>query len=107
MEEYSGDVLIQLPALFFNKVGLEVFPDVSMVPDGDAGVLNLSSSSYHEILSPLTLSVGAGWHERYNAGAVFNLNPGKFHITANIIIGKSSGPEHSARQRQQLRILLP
>ena len=82
MEEYSGDVLIQLPALFFNKVGLEVFPDVSMVPDGDAGVLNLSSSSYHEILSPLTLSVGAGWHERYNAGAVFNLNPGKFHITA-------------------------
>lgn len=82
LEEYSGDVLIQLPALFFNKVGLLTFPDISMVPDGDAGVLNLSSSSYKEIQSPLTLSVGAGWHERYNAGTVLNLNPGKFHITA-------------------------
>lgn len=82
LEEYSGDVLIQLPALFFNKVGLLTYPDISMVPDGDAGVLNLSSSSYKEIQSPLTLSVGAGWHERYNAGAVLNLNPGKFHITA-------------------------
>ena len=82
LEEYSGDVLIQLPALFFNKVGLLTYPDISMVPDGDAGVLNLSSSSYKEIRSPLTFSVGAGWHERYNAGTVLNLNPGKFHITA-------------------------
>ena len=38
MEEYSGDVLIQLPALFFNKVGLQVYPDITWVPDGDAGV---------------------------------------------------------------------
>lgn len=82
LEEYSGDVLIQLPALFFNKVGLLTYPDISMVPDGDAGVLNLSSSSYKEIRSPLTFSVGAGWYERYNAGTVLNLNPGKFHITA-------------------------
>ena len=84
MEEYSGDVLIQLPALFFNKVGLQVYPDITWVPDGDAGVLNLSSSAFpsSERISPLSLSLGAGWHERYNAGAVLNLNPGRFHINA-------------------------
>ena len=84
MEEYSGDVLIQLPALFFNKVGLQVYPDITWVPDGDAGVLNLSSSAFpsSERVSPLSLSLGAGWHERYNAGAVLNLNPGRFHINA-------------------------
>lgn len=84
MEEYSGDVLIQLPALFFNKVGLQVYPDITWVPDGDAGVLNLSSSAFpsSERVSPLSLSLGAGWHERYNAGTVLNLNPGRFHINA-------------------------
>lgn len=80
LEEYSGDVLIQLPSLFFNRVVLSQMPRIDQVPDGDAGVLNLSSESVTD--SPLSLTIGAGWHERYNAGAVLNLNPGRFHITA-------------------------
>ena len=80
LEEYSGDVLIQLPALFFNRVALSQMPRIDQVPDGDAGLLNFSSEP--AVDSPLSLTVGAGWHERYNAGAVLNLNPGRFHITA-------------------------
>lgn len=80
LEEYSGDVLIQLPALFFNRISMSALPDISLVPDGDAGVLNLSSSYYTKDDSPLTVTLGAGLQERYNAGAVVNLHPGKFHI---------------------------
>lgn len=80
LEEYSGDVLIQLPALFFNRISMSALPDISLVPDGDAGVLNLSSSVYTKSDSPLTVTLGAGLQERYNAGAVVNLHPGKFHI---------------------------
>lgn len=80
MEEYSGDVLIQLPALFFNRLSMSALPDISLVPDGDAGVLNLSSAAYTKADSPLTVTLGAGLQERYNAGAIVNLHPGKFHI---------------------------
>ena len=80
LEEYSGDVLIQLPSLFFNRIALSQMPRIDQVPDGDAGLLNFSSEPVVD--SPLSLTVGAGWHERYNAGAVLNLNPGRFHITA-------------------------
>ena len=80
LEEYSGDVLIQLPALFFNRIALSAYPSISLVPDGDAGVMGLESSVPGD--SPLTVTLGGGWHERYNAGAVLNLNPGKFHIVA-------------------------
>ena len=41
LEEYSGDVLIQLPALFFNQISLGAFPPINAVPDGDVGILNL------------------------------------------------------------------
>ncbi|SEG07229.1 outer membrane beta-barrel family protein [Parabacteroides chinchillae] len=82
LEEYSGDVLIQLPALFFNKISLGQFPLVNLVPDGDAGVLNLSSAMFGKNDSPLIVTLGAGWNERYNAGAILNLHPAKFHITA-------------------------
>ena len=80
LEEYSGDVLIQLPSLFFNRIALNQMPRIDQVPDGDAGLLNLSSESTSD--APLSLTIGAGWHERYNAGAVLNLNPGRFHIVA-------------------------
>lgn len=80
LEEYSGDVLIQLPALFFNRISMSALPDISLVPDGDAGVLNLSSTNYTKSDSPLTVTLGAGLQERYNAGAIVNLHPGKFHI---------------------------
>lgn len=80
MEEYSGDVLIQLPALFFNRIEMTSFPPIELVPEGDAGILNLSSASYSRGDSPLQLTVGAGLDERYNAGAIVNLHPGKFHI---------------------------
>lgn len=80
LEEYSGDVLIQLPALFFNRISLSAYPEISLVPDGDAGLLNLSSANYTEEDSPLTVTLGAGLQERYNVGTVVNLHPGKFHI---------------------------
>ena len=80
MEENSGDMLIQLPALFFNRVSMTAVPSIELVPDGDAGVLNLSSAIFTKEDSPLTLTLGAGLQERYNAGAVVNLHPGKFHI---------------------------
>ena len=56
LEEYSGDVLIQLPALFFNRISMSALPDISLVPDGDAGVLNLSSTNYTKSDSPLTVT---------------------------------------------------
>lgn len=80
MEEYSGDVLIQLPALFFNRIAITSFPSIELVPEGDAGILNLSSASYSRTDSPLQVTLGAGLEERYNAGAVVNLHPGKFHV---------------------------
>ena len=52
LEEYSGDVLIQLPALFFNRISMSALPDILLVPDGDAGVLNLSSAT---IRNPILL----------------------------------------------------
>lgn len=80
MEEYSGDMLIQLPALFFDRVSMTATPSIELVPDGDAGILNLSSAAYTAGDSPLILTLGAGFQERYNAGAILNLHPGKFHI---------------------------
>lgn len=80
LEEYSGDVLIQLPALFFNRISMSSFPPAGMVPDGDAGLLNLSSALYTRGDSPLQVTLGGGLQERYNAGAVVNLHPGRFHI---------------------------
>lgn len=80
LEEYSGDMLIQLPALFFNRIGVTSLPPIDRVPDGDVGIFNLSSTDYTAEDSPLQLTLGAGWNERYNAGAVVNLHPGKFHI---------------------------
>lgn len=80
MEEYSGDMLIQLPALFFGRVSMTATPSVEQVPDGDAGILDLSPAVYTAGDSPLTLTLGAGFQERYNAGAILNLHPGKFHI---------------------------
>lgn len=80
LEEYSGDVLIQLPALFFNRISMSALPDISFVPDGDAGLLDLSSVNYTKEDSPLTVTLGAGLQERYNVGAIVNLHPGKFHI---------------------------
>lgn len=82
LEEYSGDVLIQLPALFFNQISLGAFPSINTVPDGDAGVINLEPRMYGKDVSPLYVTLGAGWNERYNAGAVLNLHPGKFHLNA-------------------------
>ena len=82
MEEYSGDVLIQLPAIFFNHLSLSAFAPIDFVPDGDAGVLDLSSQIATGDSSPLTLHLGGGLHNRYNVGAVLNLNPGRFHIVA-------------------------
>ena len=80
LEEYSGDVLIQLPALFFDRLVVSSFTPAEYVPDGDAGSINLASARYTAEDSPLQLTLGAGWHERYNAGAVVNLHPGRFHI---------------------------
>lgn len=80
MEENSGDLLIQLPASFFNRISMTAMPAIDLVPDGDAGVLNVSSAMYTRNDSPLQLTVGAGFQERYNAGVVLNLHPGKFHI---------------------------
>lgn len=81
LEEYSGDVLIQLPALFFNRISLTSLPGIELVPDGEAGLLNLSSAAFTRKDSPLTVTLGGGLQERYNAGAIVNLHPGKFHIT--------------------------
>lgn len=80
LEEYSGDMLIQLPALFFNRLAMTSVPPVEWIPDGDAGVLNLSSALFTRDDSPLQVTLGGGWNERYNAGAVVNLHPGNFHI---------------------------
>lgn len=80
MEEYSGDMLIQLPALFFDRISMTALPPVEWIPDGDAGILNLASAAYTADDSPLVLTAGAGFQERYNAGAILNLHPGRFHI---------------------------
>lgn len=82
LEEYSGDMLIQLPALFFNRVALTSVPSIEWVPDGDAGVLNLASAEWTPADAALQLTLGAGLQERYNAGAAVNLHPGRFHIIA-------------------------
>lgn len=82
LEENSGDVLIQLPATFFNQVTVGSFPSVMTVPDGESGIINLVPRMYGKTDSPLYVTLGAGWNERYNAGAVLNLHPGKFHINA-------------------------
>ena len=82
LEENSGDVLIQLPALFFDRISLGTFPAISDVPDGESGSINLVSKMYGRSDTPLALTLGAGWNERYNVGAVLNLHPGKFHINA-------------------------
>lgn len=79
MEENSGDVLIQLPAFFFNNVILSSAPDIEFIPDGSGSVLSLSSGT--ESSSPLLINIGAGLQERYNAGTSINLHPGKFNIT--------------------------
>lgn len=82
LEEYSGDVLIQLPALFFEQLAVGATPRIDWVPDGNAGVVNLSPRIYTAADSPLQVTLGGGWHERYNAGAVLNLHPGKWSINA-------------------------
>lgn len=80
MEENSGDVLIQLPAFFFNNVELSSAPGIESIPDGSGSILSLLSGASTN--SPLLIHIGAGLHERYNAGAIVNLRPHKFNITA-------------------------
>jgi hypothetical protein len=82
LEEYSGDVLIQLPALFFGRIALTAFPPAGNIPDADAGTLNLLPAAFASLEAPLQLFLGAGLQERYNAGAVVSAHPGKFHIAA-------------------------
>lgn len=82
LEEYNGDVLIQLPALFFDHISLTTLPPIRYVPDGDAGILNLSPATFTPIESPFQVVIGAGLHERYNMGTAANFHPGKFHIIA-------------------------
>ena len=95
MEEYNGDILIQLPALFFKRVELAGFPPIDLVPDGDAGTLNLSTvTDKAEEHSPLEVTLGAGLHNRYNAGASFLLTPGKFRIAGKFNYRK----EYRSRQ---------
>jgi len=79
LAEFSGDVLIQLPAAFFNRVYLSSYPPIEWMPDGDAGILNLTSS-FSKTDSPVQITAGAGLEDRYQAGALVNLHPGKFHI---------------------------
>lgn len=79
LEEYSGDMLIQLPALFFNRINAVSYPPVEWVPDGDAGMINLQAA-YTAADSPFQVTLGGGWDERYNAGMVVNLHPGRFHL---------------------------
>lgn len=100
LEEYSGDMLIQLPALFFDRVSMTSTPSIGLVPDGDAGILNLSSAVYTAADSPLVLTLGAGFQERYNAGAILNLHPGKFHIVGKYNYRGSSVSVRSASRRR-------
>ena len=79
-EENAGDVFIQLPSFFFNKLALSSYPAASLLPDGDAGVIDLISSSQDN--SPLQLTLGGGLHNRYNAGIVSSIRTRKFLITA-------------------------
>ncbi len=81
LEEYNGDILIQLPANFFRQVTVTSFPPIEWMASGEAGVINLIPESWLPDGSPLMLQAGGGWHERYNAGAILNVHPGKFHIT--------------------------
>lgn len=81
LEEYNGDMLIQLPSLFFNQISVNSYPPIHWFPDGDAGVINLASS-FSAQQSPFTVTLGGGLEERYNAGAILNLHPGKLHILA-------------------------
>lgn len=81
LDEQRGDLLIQLPALFFNRLLVTSFPPIEWVPDGEAGTMNLAASSWTAADSPLQLTLAAGWQERYDAGAAVNLHPGRFHIT--------------------------
>jgi hypothetical protein len=82
LEEYSGDVLIQLPAVFFERIALTTFPPIGNIPDGDAGVLNLLPAASTSPGSPFQVVLGAGLQERYNAGVIAGFHPGKFHIIA-------------------------
>ncbi|MDL2221293.1 outer membrane beta-barrel family protein [Parabacteroides sp. OttesenSCG-928-N08] len=80
LEENSGDLLIQLPSLFFNQLSLTATPAIGQVPDGEGGVFNLSSTAYNRQDAPAVITAGAGLQERSNAGAILNLHPGRFHI---------------------------
>lgn len=81
MEEYNGDALIQLPANFFNRLSVSAYPAIGLVPDGDAGILNLSSYPFSPSNPALLFNAGIGMQERYNAGVIIHQHPGKFHIT--------------------------
>lgn len=81
MEENAGDVLIQFPALFFNRIYLNSFPSINYGPEGEVGILNLSSSLYTKKEASLLLTVGGALEDRYNIGVLINQHPGKFHIT--------------------------
>lgn len=80
LEEYSGDVFIQLPSFFFNRMEMYSYPPVQWLADGDAGVLNLSSSPTRYD-SPIQVHLGAGLEDRYNAGIGIHLSPGKFYLS--------------------------
>lgn len=80
LEENRGDLLIQLPAFFFNRIRLSSVPDVDWIPDGDGSTLSLSSGNLGG--SPLQVNLGTGWNERYNAGLALDLRPPKFNIAA-------------------------
>lgn len=81
-EEYSGDVLIQLPAIFLNTISAAPYPSIGQVPDGDAGLLNLSSTFPSENRF-VQATLGGGWNERYNGGWTLGWNSGKFHLASN------------------------
>ncbi|MDH6312899.1 iron complex outermembrane receptor protein [Parabacteroides sp. PFB2-10] len=80
LEEQSGDLLIQLPAFFFNQIEATAYPLIERMADGDAGMIDFSVSDPSD-MPPVQVHLGAGWHERYNAGAAVHLQKNKFHFT--------------------------
>ncbi|MDL2282801.1 outer membrane beta-barrel family protein [Parabacteroides sp. OttesenSCG-928-G06] len=81
LEEQSGDVLIQFPAFFFNRIEATAYPPIHWMTDGDAGLINLSTAEALSVF-PLQVHLGGGWNERYNAGLALHNQYGKFDFTA-------------------------
>jgi hypothetical protein len=96
----KADVLQQFPANTIERIEVITNPSARYRPDGTSGIINIVLKKNIKAGWNGSVTGNAGTHDRYNAGATFNYNPGKFNLFGNIGIRRDTRPRRNTVTRE-------